>query len=98
MNRDKIAELIERRRRQILVHSVIYYKLNQSIISDRQWSIWAKELQELQAEYPDISAKVWGADAFENFDCSSGFDLPLDDPWAVHKANHLLQLHRSKVA
>ena len=90
--RDKIAELIHRRRRQILVHSVIYYKMDQNIIPDHQWSAWANELQKLQTDYPDIASEVWGAEAFEDFDGSSGFDLPLDDRWAKHKANHLLRI------
>lgn len=92
IERDKIAELIQRRRRQILVHSVLYYKMDQSIILDWQWSAWAKELQELQTNYPDIASEVWGAEAFEDFDGSSGFDLPLDNPWAKHKAGYLLTI------
>lgn len=71
----KIAELIKRRRRQILVHSFIYYELNQNIISDDQWSKWATELEELQAKYPDIADKVEYAKEFKRFDHSTGADL-----------------------
>ena len=71
----KIAELIKRRRRQILVHSFIYYELNQNIISDDQWSKWATELEELQAKYPDIADKVEYAEEFKRFDHSTGADL-----------------------
>ena len=49
---DAIVSLIERRRRQLLVHSYIYYELNDSIISDDTWSKWAVELEELQRKYP----------------------------------------------
>ena len=38
MNKDKIAELIMRRRRQVLIHSVIYYKMDTNLISDATWS------------------------------------------------------------
>lgn len=38
MSDSKIKELISRRRRQILVHSVIYYKLNENLIDDATWS------------------------------------------------------------
>lgn len=38
MNKNKeIAELIHRRREQMLVHSYIYYQLNDNIIDDNTW-------------------------------------------------------------
>lgn len=58
MNRKDVAELLNRRRRQILVHSIIYYKMDDNLISDSAWSAWATELEELQKKYPDIAAKV----------------------------------------
>ncbi len=92
---EKIAELINRRRRQILVHSVIYYEMNDNLISDSTWSKWAQELEELQAKYPDIAAKVPYAKEFEGFDHSTGSSLPLDDPWAVKKAKQLLKWNKT---
>lgn len=71
----KISELIKRRRRQILVHSFIYYELNQNIISDAQWSAWAQELEDLQSKYPDISDKTEFASDFKGFDHSTGANL-----------------------
>lgn len=91
-SRKSIAELLNRRRRQILVHSVIYYKMNDNLISDTTWSVWATELEELQAKYPGIAAKVPYAKEFEGFDHSTGMNLPLDDPWAVNKARQLIAL------
>ena len=91
-SRKSIAELLNRRRRQILVHSVIYYKMNDNLISDSTWSAWATELEELQAKYPEIAAKVPYAKEFEGFDHSTGMNLPLDDPWAVNKARQLIAL------
>ena len=91
MSNEEIAKLIERRRRQILVNSVIYYRLNNNLISDEKWIQWAIELEELQAKYPDIASKVWYADAFKDFDHSTGQNLPLDDPWALSKAWQLLR-------
>ena len=88
-----VEELITRRRRQILVHSVIYYRLNDSIISDWQWGQWAVELEKLQNEYPEIAEKCPFADAFRGFDHSTGQNLPLDDPWALSTALYLLNLY-----
>lgn len=92
MNKNKIAELIVRRRRQVLVHSIIYYKMDQNLISDATWSKWALELEELQNNYPDIADKLPYADAFKNFDHSTGSNLPLDDPWANDRARQLISI------
>lgn len=81
-----IAEKIQQRRLQILVHSCIYYELNGSVISDRQWDTWAKELVALQKKYPTIAAQVVWADAFANFDGTTGFNLPIKDEWVMKKA------------
>ena len=70
-----ISTLIKRRRRQILVHSFIYYELNQNIISDNQWSEWATELEDLQSKYPDIADKTEYAAVFQGFDHSTGANL-----------------------
>lgn len=94
MNSDEIAELINRRRRQILIHSIIYYKMNDSLITDNQWADWAKELTALQEQYPNIAKNCVYADAFEGFDPSTGYNLPLDDWRAVNKAQQLLAMKR----
>ncbi len=88
---NRIAELINRRRRQLLVHSIIYYTMNENLIPDSVWSKWGQELEELQAKYPEIAAKHPYAKEFTDFDHSTGYSLPLDDPWAVNKARQLLQ-------
>lgn len=86
----KIADLIQRRRLQLLVHSHIYYELNRNIISDRQWDIWARELKQLQEDNPEISEKVIWHDAFKDWDASTGAFLPLKDKWVVKTAKRLL--------
>lgn len=96
MTSAQIKELIERRRRQVLVHSVIYYKLNENLITDSQWSAWALELEELQNTYPQIAAECCFADEFEGFEHSSGMDLPLENPWAVTTAAYLVRISREK--
>lgn len=46
-----VGERIKQRRYQILVHSYLYYELDDPIISDHQWQLWANELRDLQAVY-----------------------------------------------
>lgn len=85
----KIAELIQQRRLQLLVHSCIYYHLNANIVSDRVWDRWAKELVLLQKQYPDISKKVIWHESFKDWDASTGAFLPITDSWVIQKAVQL---------
>lgn len=92
-----IAELIHRRRRQLVVHATIYYRLHTSIVSDAQWDDWAAELVRLQAEWPGVSARVDYLESnFRTFDGSTGFDLPVSDPAVVGVAHRLIRLARSR--
>lgn len=87
---NKIASKIQQRRYQILVHSLIYYELDTNLVSDSKWASWAMELVQLQKDYPDIASKVIFADAFKNFDGSTGFNLPYNDEQVVNIAYRLL--------
>ena len=87
----KIAEKIQQRRYQMLIHSCIYYKLDNNYISDTQWNEWAHELANLQDTYPEISKKVTLYEYFKDWDGSSGAFLPLDLDWVMIKAKTLLQ-------
>lgn len=89
---DNIAAIIQQRRYQILVHSLIYYELDTNLVSDGKWSEWATELVKLQTEYPDIANTVIFADAFKDFDGSTGFDLPYRDEQIVNIAYRLLRI------
>lgn len=67
-----VSEKIRQRRRQMLVHSYIYYELNDNIVSDDQWAKWAKELEQLQKDYPEESKAVEEYAQFKDWDGSSG--------------------------
>lgn len=88
----EIAELIQQRRLQMLVHSCIYYELNKNIITDKQWDEWARELRTLQKHYPDIAKEVMWFEEFKDWDASTGAFLPLKDEWVYTKALQLLGL------
>lgn len=85
----EIAELIQQRRYQLLIHSCIYYYLDDSIITDRQWDKWAKELLNLQSSYPNISKQVSLYKYFKDWDASTGAFLPITLDWVVAKAMQL---------
>lgn len=95
---DFLLALINRRERQLLVHSYIYYELNDNIIEDSKWSEWAFQLVDLRDDYPDIYAESVYAKEFEHFDGSTGYDL--HDAYMqdniVNKALYLLRMERKK--
>lgn len=93
-----IKELIKRRRRQILVHSYIYYILNDNIITDSQWSAWAEELEQLQKDYPQESSEVELYEEFKKFDHSTGANLDYSNcDWVHSKALQLIRYaHENK--
>lgn len=93
-NKEEMLALIRRRRRQILVHSCLYYKMSANIISDEQFDKWCAELRDLHSKYPqymdcgvyDKEFKKWGG--------FSGFDLPTYEPAIVRKAEQLLRIQK----
>lgn len=87
---NKIAAKIQQRRLQMLVHSYLYYDLNENIVSDAKWSEWAMELVKLQKDNPEIASQVIYAEEFEDFDGSSGFDLPYRINGIIDTGNRLL--------
>ena len=91
---EAIREKIVQRRKQILVHSAMYYEMGESIISDQTWDKWARELYDLQSRYPDIAKDCFLAEEFSNFDACSGYYLPLYLPWVRAKAAELLNYHK----
>lgn len=91
---DNILELINRRQRQILVHSFIYYKLNDSIISDHTFDQWAKELANLMEEYKELAKKSAHYEAFKDFDGTTGYNLPYSHPYIQNTGLRLLRFHK----
>ena len=74
----------------MLVHSYIYYKLDENIISDHAFNYWGHELANLQKKHPEIASRVCYAEAFKDWTGDTGAFLPLDDPWVINKAYQLL--------
>jgi len=87
---DPIVALILMRRLQILVHSCLYYYMSANLITDYAWTELALELVQLQKDYPDKAALVRYAKDFEDFDGSTGFDLPYMDSRIYATARRLL--------
>lgn len=83
---------IEYLRKKILVHSYIYYALNDNIITDETWSRWAKELEQLQKDNPEIASDSFLSDVFKSFDHSTGANLDYSNcDWVHGKALQLIR-------
>ena len=91
----RIAEKIQQRRLQMIVHSTIYYVFNENIVSDIKWSQWGLELKCLQERYPEIASKVIFADTFKDWDASTGFNLPINEDWATETAIQLMKRRKT---
>lgn len=77
----------------MVVHSFLYYSRATSIIDDFTFDKWAKDLVELQKAHPTTASECVYAKEFEDFDATTGFDLPRDS-WVESAARRLLQTHR----
>lgn len=87
-------ELINRRRRQLHVHSVIYYHMNTNIVDDSIFDSWAVELVSLQNNFPESKHSGYMPDLFANWTGDTGMHLPAtDSTYAL--AERLLKQHNN---
>ena len=91
--KNETEALIHRLRRQIIVHSYIYYKLNDSIWTDDFWQKQANRLRDIQKIYGD-EIGFYDKD-FKEWDGSTGMHLS-QEPWVLHRANRLLDYASKK--
>ena len=83
----KLSEKIRQRRIQMLVHSYLYYEMDENVIDDHKWQQWADELVELQKQKMEIG---FYDEAFRDWTGASGAFLPFDK-WVKDRAKKLLQ-------
>lgn len=83
----KLSEKIRQRRIQMLVHSYLYYEMDENVIDDHKWQEWADELVELQKQKMEIG---FYDEAFRDWTGASGAFLPFDK-WVKDRAKKLLQ-------
>ncbi len=106
LNKDVIAK-ISQRRGQILIHSCIYYKMDNNIWTDEEYDRYARELIDLIRKYPEEAKEARFAKEFENWDKEnrekdstyfvSGYDLPIYGEWVARTAGWLLRYHKEVV-
>jgi hypothetical protein len=92
-----VREIIRQRRAQMLIHSCIYYVLDDNIVSDHKWQAWAFELAKLQDENPSECKLNFFDEYFVGWTgATGGSHLPLKNGWVYRKAQWLLQHERNK--
>jgi len=91
-----IKEKIKQRRAQMLVHSCIYYEMDDNIVSDHTWQKWAEELQKLQEDHPEYLKIGFYDHNFKDWDSSTGAHLPHRDSWVYRKAQQILRMVRKE--
>lgn len=75
-------EYIDYLQRYIIVHSYIYYELDNNIISDREYDAKSKELVEYKNDYPELwKTSMYYKQFGDEYNGSTGFTLyrELDD-------------------
>lgn len=92
-NKLKISAL----QRWIIVHSILYYELNRSVVTDKVFDANAKQLVQMQEDFPDEAEEADYWYVFHDFDGTTGFDLyhrldKHDKEYLTNIAHHVLRL------
>lgn len=88
--RDRISNL----EGKIWCWAIIYYRLGDSIVTDKQYDLTSKELQRLSQEHPEEFAASKHYDVFKEFSWVSGYDLPLYDVDMTNTAEFVLAVSK----
>ena len=73
----------------MLIHSCLYYTLDENIWTDHKYDAAAKELALLIKDHPDAYSDRFD-EYFDGWDGSTGFHLPHRDSWVLSAAQNLL--------
>ena len=93
MNQD-IVDKISNLESKIWCWAIIYYRLGDSIVTDKKYDLTSKELQKLVKEYPEEFKASKHYKVFENFSWVSGYDLPLYDVEMTNTAEFILYVSK----
>ena len=80
-----ILAKINQRQRQIILHSVLYYKFDSNMVTDETWMRWANELVQLQRDFPALTEQSVFYMTMKGFDASTGSHLA-ENEWGIQKA------------
>jgi hypothetical protein len=90
-----ILAKINQRQRQIILHSVLYYKMDISLVLDETFDKWSRELVKLQADHIELTKTSVFYNDMKDFDGTTGFHLA-NHGWGLHKAVHIRNVYNAK--
>ena len=98
-NKIKISFL----QRWVIVQSIIYYELNSSVVSDEEFDGNAKQLVQMQKDFPDEAKQSDYWYVFNDFDGTTGFDLfyrlkKKNKQYLTQIAHHVIKLYKKEGA
>lgn len=91
-----IKSKIRQRRQQMLVHSYIYYVMDDNIVDDHKWQQWADELRDIQQKHPELTKISFFDEEFNDWNGDSGAFLPLDNEWVANKSKYIYDLVKNE--
>lgn len=88
-------------RRQVIVHSILYYEMDSPVISDKEYDRLCAELVEQCREHPQASTLADYYYCMYDFDGTTGFDLydrlePHDRAHLTHLAWNVSKLYKKE--
>ena len=87
--------------RFIIIHSIIYYELNENVISDKDFDNVSKLLLKLREENEEVYKKSQYYYVFNDFDGTTGFYIydtlnTKDKEYLSKLANHVLRIYNKE--
>lgn len=94
-------EKIDYAARYVILHSIIYYELNESVISDKKFDKKSQALVKLMNKYPEETKESEYYRAIYDFDGSTGFLLfhrlkKSQRRYLMHIANYIIRLYKGE--
>jgi len=86
---DKLA-VLNRLRRNVIVHSIIYYRFGKNLISDSEYDKLCSELDKMQSENVELCKEAVYSDIFEDYNPSTGMNF-INHEWGIRAAERLLK-------
>ena len=92
-----MLELINRRQRQIMLHSLIYEEYDTNLIDDYVWDTWAKELVRLMADNPEIVKQSVYYEDFVDWTGDTAADLNYRKEEIISKAEWFIRRYANGI-
>jgi len=76
-----------------MVHSVMYYRFDQTLWTDSMYDLQCKKLVQMMKDYPEEFKNSVYYEGYKDFDGTTGYHLPdIDIVFCTGKAGQLLRI------